>query len=49
MRGDVFADLAAAFERGGDQDRARAMARAAAANYDAVGALLPRRRIQQWQ
>lgn len=48
LRGDVFADLAVAWRRAGDQAKAQAMARAAAANYGAVGASLPLQRIQKW-
>jgi class 3 adenylate cyclase len=48
LRGDVFADLAAAHRRAGDQAAARAMARAAAADYGAVGASLPAQRIREW-
>lgn len=48
LRGDVLADLAAGYERGGDHARAREIAREAAASYHSVGASLPLRGQQQW-
>jgi class 3 adenylate cyclase len=48
LRGDVLTDLAAAYALVGEHGRARVTARAAAARYDAIGASLPLRRVEQW-
>jgi class 3 adenylate cyclase len=48
LRGDVLADLAAAYRQAGDEAGARSLAGSAAASYRAVGALAPLRRIRPW-
>lgn len=48
LRGDAYFDLARAYRRSGDQDRARALAETAVTSYAEVGATLAMRMVCQW-
>jgi class 3 adenylate cyclase/tetratricopeptide (TPR) repeat protein len=48
LRGDAFFDLARAYRSNGDDERASALAVAALASYESVGATLPMRRVREW-